>query len=183
MEGLVIQTKLVNEVVIAYREWYKPEVGCVCNNDPDYTINVDGVPLPGVCSFHEWQHKRQQLQQEIIKAGLSYPIPKMLETVALPHGYNDTNPVHRSPDIPLKRSGGATYASKIVARLAQTHIVVYLNRTKFIDLSYNQRGQEVEDIVVWSPVLVYHRNSDARKNGHDEALMLMRQFGWCYVVQ
>jgi len=183
LERWEIQTKLVNEVVIAYREWYRPEIGCVCNNDPDnYIVNVNGVPLPGVCSFHEWQHKRQQLQQELIKAGLSLPIPKMLEMVA-PKEYDDSNPLYRSPELPNKLGGGATYAGKIAAYLAQTHIVVYLDRTKFINLSYNQRDQEVEDLMVWSPVLVYRSNPDKRSNGRDEALLLSRQYGYCYFIK
>ena len=182
MERWEIQTKLVNEVVIAYREWYRPEVGCVCNNDPDnYTIDMNGVPLPGVCSFHEWQHKRQQLQQEIIQAGLSLPIPTMLDRT-LPPEYDNIHPLYREPTA-TKVSGGARYAGKIVTFLAEEHIVFYMDRTKLINLSYGQRDQEVEDLMLYSPVLVYHSNHDKRSNGRDEALLLSRQYGFCYVVK
>ena len=82
-----------------------------------------------------------------------------------------------------KLGGGAAYAGKIAAYLAQTHIVVYLDRTKFINLSYNQRDQEVEDVMVWSPVLIYRSNPDKRNNGRDEALLLSRQYGYCYFIK
>lgn len=178
----MIKTRLINEVITAYRQWYRPEVECVCGGDPDnYVVEIDGLPLPGVCSFHEWQSKRQQLQQELHQAGLSLPIPKMLEAKA-PKGYDNTHPLYRSPEIPNKLGGGATYAGKIAAYLAQTHIVVYLNRTKLINLSFSQRDQEVEDAVVWSPVFIYHSNYDKRSNGYDEALISLRQFGFCYLI-
>ena len=178
----MIQTRLVNEVVIAYREWYRPEVDCVCNNDPDYTVEVDGLPLPGVCSHHEWQAKRQQLQQEIVQAGLSLPVPIMLD-MKEPPGYSKIHPLYRSSELPNKLGGGAMYAGKIAAYLAHTHIVFYMDRTKLINLSYGQRDQEVEDLILYSPVLVYHSNHDKRANGRDEALLLSRQYGYCYVVK
>ena len=179
----MIQTRLVNEVVIAYREWYRPEVGCVCNNDPDYTIDMNGVPLPGVCSFHEWQHKRQQLQQEIVQAGLSLPITK--QEGINPPGYKKgkINPIHREPLTDRLTNRGAAYAARIARTLAEEHIVFYMDRTKLINLSYGQRDQEVEDLMLYSPVLVYHSNYDKRANGRDEALLLSRQYGYCYVVK
>jgi hypothetical protein len=170
---------LVSEVVTAYHEWYRPERGCTCVSFPWFKI--DGVLLPGVCSLHEFISKKVYLQQAITDAGLSLPIPTMVEGRAPPDYSVLDHPLFKNAQVP-RLSGGTVYAAKLASFLSRTHVVFYLDRTKFINLSFGQRDDEIERVLMLAPVLVYLKNKDGRSNGRDEMLLLSRQYGFAYLV-
>ena len=206
-----IQTPEVRDVLWAYREFYylgEPERRlyrvCGCGLETGQWPNnhdADGMPL--VREAHEWQAKREALQNAIVSSYLSEPIPVFtktkVDTTKIPAC---THPLYMKPYFwvpkPLgKRSGKvAAYLAKWLSEgvgvtgppghwcFSREHVVFYVYHSHMMSLCYERREQAVRDVLLYSPVLVYWHNQDQRRgNGWMLQLIESRQYGLAFIVE
>lgn len=208
-----IETRAVREVCMVYKHFYATRVAgttmrvCGCSPDtgtwPHNFLLIDGWKVPVMCGACEWIDKQGALQRLITGAGLSMPLPlkfnnrgeydkliKDLESRKIA----GSNPILTSPHFMAVSGADPHDAIGHVTRWLTAnhredtlhngeHIVFLVHRSQAINLTFRQREQEIEDVLMYAPILVYWDNDDGRNHSRIMALIKSRQYGLAVIVK
>jgi len=191
-----IKTPVIRSICLSYIHFYKERATCACDNAEGTWPNLFVDNEPRRCPYHEWEHRSKEAQWAIQAAGLSYPIPKIWNKsriastakIKVEEYYSglERNPlgVSKEPMLKPPSKDSSEYAG-ILARTMRDegHIVFFVHHSQIINFSYSQRDQEVDDLILYAPVLVYWHNRDGRQNGRSLGLAKSRQYGYTFIVE
>jgi len=188
----------IGMLIEVYKQLYREERNCGCNDENKYPYNVDEYGLPAVCLSHEWSRQQKLMQSLLVQREISLPIPPSVRwderTDSLIKRVEVTsNPIDSRyvvSDTELTDGGVATSLAWYLAQpevegniTKRQHIVVFLDRTTVITQSYKQRETEMREALMYAPVLVFWDNQDARNGTWIMNSIRSRPIGMAFIVR
>ena len=202
------KTAVVKEAIAAYH-WYADSRVCGCANaqgtwETGLWKEENGVRRPVLCRRHEWTKHRDDLAALIMQSGLSYPPSKIINRddaykQAMTIIYADLGGMRENPltchhpTVRVKQGGGV--AGSVAAWMSREyevgentftggHAPFFVYHSQVKSLTFSGREFEIEDVLLYAPVLLYRKDSDPRANG-DRFIekLTLRQYGYCVILE
>lgn len=63
------------------------------------------------------------------------------------------------------------------------HVVFLVHNSTALSLMFQHRDKEIEDVILYAPVLIFWNNRDGRSNGRLRSLIDYRQYGYAFVLE
>lgn len=192
---------IIKAVVDAYWEVYQPQRTCSCG-DGEF-VEINGLTLPATCMSCEWSYQKDRLSIELSKQGVTITPPmrvkkhpkldKALSQIS--HERITSNPMHIQPyPVLVREPNPDNLAANLAYWLSQEeeteegtferdHIVVYLDRSFVISETYRRKDDEMREVIMKAPWLVFWDNPDTRNGSWIMNAIRSRQYGTAFVVE
>lgn len=184
------RTELVRGICSVYDLFWALPEDCICSECEGVWPHIYKDGAITVCRYHEWMDKKPVIQQRLVRAGLSLPVKekssdRVAKWVMDHYGTVTSNPLQVLTEPMISRSHGknAQAAKEIADHMSWAgHIVALVHRSQAVNVIYAQREEEMEDVLLSIPVLVWWNNRDMRNHNRAEMLVRTRDVGYTFIL-